>query len=242
LDEPAPAALRAELLRAALRDSDARVRAKAGEVCLSCNLRELLPDLERALSTETDPDARKTLQFTLPLLQGKKIAAEGRTTERLRDGTITSTTESSRMEPDSETIFVRIGEAEPLLKKMTTFFEGKGRTLVRDSRTHRPLGGKFNVEDQGGRYFVLSQHPDGWVSIRERGGMVDPLLAKALEAVLREKMIVLPRKSDSEQAKRLAASHGFASPFESYAKIENDPSSSPETQHLFVCFRKKEFV
>jgi hypothetical protein len=240
LDNPAPPELRAELIRAALNDPDARIRVAGANMCLRCGLRELIRDLETACGAEPDSATRETMQLNIPLLRGEKVRSVGGTIERLRNGNIVISSESSRIASDGENIFVRTKDSGRILDAMKAYCETRGRVLVQDSRTHRPLVGAKEVEMQGGRYFVLTGHPDGWISIRERGGKADALLAKTLREKLRMEVLVLPKKTDPPEADRIAASHQLPSPFRSYQEVENDPRPSPDEIQSFICFRKKD--
>jgi len=240
LDHPAPPELRAELIRVGLKDPDRRVRCTAANVCLKCGLRDLIPDLQEALAAESDPATRETFRLNLPLLRGEKVHAEGWTMERLRNGNVVSSSETSRLPSEGETIFVRTTDLDPIVGALRPYFDSKGRALVRDSRTGRPLVGAKDVEQQGGRYFVLTRHPEGWISIRERGGRVDPRLAAILREKLTLEVLVLPKKTNPAEADLIAGTRKVPSPFLSYQEVENDPLPSGEAVHTFLCFRKKD--
>lgn len=69
LRRPAPKALLAEMVRAALRDKSFRVREKAAEAADRLQLRRLLPDLEAILAEEEHPTARRAIEFHAAMLR-----------------------------------------------------------------------------------------------------------------------------------------------------------------------------
>lgn len=69
IGKAAPKSFKLKLLRKGLRDSSSKVRSKAADWIGRQRLRELVPDLEDALATEKNADARSTIEFELRLLR-----------------------------------------------------------------------------------------------------------------------------------------------------------------------------
>jgi hypothetical protein len=69
LDKKAPKSFAAKQLRVALLDPSAVVRGKAADWALRIRARTILLALEAAIAAERHSDARKTMEFTLPLLR-----------------------------------------------------------------------------------------------------------------------------------------------------------------------------
>ena len=81
----APHNFKVKLLRQGLRDKSARVRQKSADWTWRLSLRDLVSDLEQALTAENDVKAKGTIEYALKSLKG------GYTVKREPDGTVAVT-------------------------------------------------------------------------------------------------------------------------------------------------------
>jgi len=73
-----PASFKSKLLRQGLHDKSARVRSKAADWALKCQIREIIPDLENSFVIEKNAEAKSNLEYCLRLLRdGYILKLEG---------------------------------------------------------------------------------------------------------------------------------------------------------------------